>query len=96
MLTVTDAAAAAVSTLIESTEAPPEAGLRFQRGVDAEGNAGVGLAIVPQAEPGDETVAAGEHAVFLAPDVVQLLGDQVLDAELRDDTVAFVVRPNAE
>lgn len=96
MLTVTSTAAAAVATLLENPEIPEGASLRLQRGVDATGEAAIGLAIVSEPEPEDEPVAALEEAdVFLAPDVAGLLDDQVLDAQIEDDQVSFTLRPQS-
>jgi hypothetical protein len=93
MLTLTPTASAAVATLLHAPDTPEGASLRLQRGLDTEGEATIGLAIVTSPESDDEPVVAGEDDVFLAPDVVDLLDDQVLDAEIHDRGVAFMIRP---
>ena len=96
MLTVTPAAAAAVATLLENPALPEGASIRLQRGVDAEGESAIGIAIVSEPEPDDEPVPASEHRdMFLAPDVADLLDDQVLDAEIAEDEFSFMLRPQS-
>jgi Fe-S cluster assembly iron-binding protein IscA len=93
MLAVTDRAASAVSTLVDSADLPDNAGLRFQRGTDAEGNAAIGVSMVSEPEADDQAVPAGSSSVYLAPEVSGMLDDQVLDAETSADGVAFTIRP---
>jgi Fe-S cluster assembly iron-binding protein IscA len=96
MLTVTPAAAAAVATLLENPDLPEGASVRLQRGVDAGGGSAIGIAVVSGPEPDDEPVPAVEDRdVFLAPDVAELLDDQVLDAEVAEEQVSFVLRPQS-
>jgi Fe-S cluster assembly iron-binding protein IscA len=92
MLTVTDAAASAVDTLLESSEPADGAGLRFQRGVDASGNTAIGVTVVSEPEPCDRAVPAGSGSLYLPPEVGDLLDDQILDAETRAGGVAFTIR----
>jgi Fe-S cluster assembly iron-binding protein IscA len=95
MLTLTPAAAAAVITLLQNPDLPEGAGLRLQRGFDAGGEPAIGIGIVSEPEPGDEVALAPPEAeVFMARDVVELLEDQVLDAEIEDENVAFTIRPH--
>lgn len=95
MLAVTPAAAAAVASLLENPDLPEGAGLRLQRGLDATGQSAIGLAIVDEPDPDDEMVAAVESEVFIAPDIVELVDNQVLDAEIDDRDVAFTLRPQS-
>jgi Fe-S cluster assembly iron-binding protein IscA len=96
MLTVTPAAAAAVATLLENPDLPEGASVRLQRGVDVAGGSAVGIAIVSGPEPDDEAVPAVEDRdVFLAPDVAELLDDQVLDAQIEEEQVSFTLRPQS-
>jgi Fe-S cluster assembly iron-binding protein IscA len=96
MLTVTPAAAAAVSAILESTDLPEGAGLRVQLGTDADGERAIGIAVVPEPEPGDERVpAATEDDLFLAPELAGLLDHHVLDAEIDDQNVSFSIRPQS-
>lgn len=96
MLAVTPAAAAAVASLLENPEIPDGATLRLQRGVDAAGEAAIGIAIVSEPDPDDEAVPAlDDRDVFLAHDVAGLLDDQVLDAEIEEQQVSFTLRPQS-
>ena len=94
MLTVTPAAAAAVTALLEDPSIPDGAGLRLQSGIDAAGEKSIGIAIVAEPAADDEHVsAAPDDNVFLAHELVDLLDDQVLDAEIDGQNVAFTIRP---
>lgn len=96
MLTVTPAAAAAVTTILQSAEAPEGAGLRVQLGMDATGERAIGIAVVPEPEPGDERVPTpADDDVFLDPELVELLDHHVLDAEIEGQNVAFSIRPQS-
>lgn len=94
MLFVTPAAAEAVDALLVSSDAPAGAGLRLERAVDDSGEAAIGLQIVTEPGPDDETVPSAVAAnVFLSPDVAGLLTNHVLDAEIAEDNVAFTLQP---
>lgn len=96
MLTVTPAAAEAVTAILESPDVPEGAGLRVQLGTDADGERAIGIAVVPEPEPEDERVATPtEDDVFLEPELVELLDHHVLDAEVDGPNVAFSIRPQA-
>jgi hypothetical protein len=52
------------------------------------------VAIVAEPEPDDEVALAPPDAeVFLPADVAELLDDQILDAEIEHQNVAFTIRP---
>jgi Fe-S cluster assembly iron-binding protein IscA len=96
MLTVTPAAAEAVTTLLDNPELPEGASLRLQRGVDPSGQAAIGIAIVSEPEPDDQPVPAAEDRdVFLASDVAEMLDDQVLDAQVEEEQLSFTLRPQS-
>lgn len=96
MLTVTPAAAEAVTALLDNPDVPDGASLRLQRGADAAGGAAIGITIVSEPEPDDEVVPAAEDRdMFLAPDVAGLLDDQVLDARIEEQQVSFMLRPQS-
>ncbi|MGN6871995.1 MAG: hypothetical protein ACTHMY_26690 [Solirubrobacteraceae bacterium] len=96
MLTVTPAASAAVTAILENPDVPSGAGMRLQLGTDAAGERGIGITIVSERGPGDELASsAPDDNVFLAQDVVDLLDDQVLDAEIDGQNVAFTIRPQS-
>ncbi len=96
MLTVTPAAAAAVTAILERPEVPDGAGLRVQLGMDAAGERAIGIAVVPGPEPDDERLpAATEDDVFLDRELVDLLDHHVLDAEIDGQSVAFSIHPQS-
>jgi len=96
MLALTPAATAAVSALLENSELPDSAGLRLQPGLDADGHNAIGITIALEPTAGDDLVSAGDgNDLFLAPGVAELLDDQVLDAEIEEEDVAFIIRPQA-
>ena len=96
MLTVTPAAAAAVTAILQDPELPPEAGLRLQLATGSAGEPAIGITIVSAPGADDERVpAAPDDNVFVAHDVVDVLDDQVLDAEIDGQNVAFTIRPQS-
>jgi Fe-S cluster assembly iron-binding protein IscA len=96
MLTVTPAASAAVSAILDSPDVPDGAGLRLQEGQDASGRTSIGIAVVPEADTSDTHIPVdGAHELLVADGLVELLEDQTLDAELQDEQVAFRIVPAA-
>ena len=96
MLTLTPTASAAVHALLDNPELPDSSGLRLQSQVDASGRPGIGIEVVSAPVDGDQLISAGEgHDVFLAADVAPVLDDQVLDADLDEQRVAFSLRPQS-
>jgi Fe-S cluster assembly iron-binding protein IscA len=96
MLTVTPAAVTAVNALLESPQVPEDAALRLQEGTDASGGPAVGIAIVAESEAADAHVPIDpQHELLVAPEVADILDDKVLDAEIQDENVAFMIRPQS-
>ena len=82
MLTVTDAAAEAISALSSAEGKGESGGLRFA--VHAESEEGATLAVSVASEPtdGDEVVKSEQGAqVFLDPQAASYLNDKVLDVQ---------------
>ena len=97
MLTVTPAAAAAVTAILQDPELPPGAGLRLQLATGSAGEQAIGITIVSGPVEDDELAsAAPDDNVFVAHDVVHVLDDQVLDAEIDGQSVAFTIRPQSQ
>jgi Fe-S cluster assembly iron-binding protein IscA len=94
MLTVTEAAAEAI-TALTANHADGEGGLRLVV-QDADGeNAQLALSVAPQPADGDSVLGNGEGPrVFLEPKAAALLDDKVLDVQ-EDELggVAFAVLP---
>jgi Fe-S cluster assembly iron-binding protein IscA len=86
MLTISPNASDAISLALEGASVPDGAGLRLTPGPrSAEGTA-VHIAFVTEREPADQVIETGAAAdVFVAPAAVELLDDQVLDAEVEPD-----------
>ncbi|WP_328607330.1 iron-sulfur cluster biosynthesis protein [Amycolatopsis sp. NBC_00345] len=94
MLTVTEAAAEAI-TALTAQQGAEESGLRFAlQSMENEG-AQLALSVAPAPEDGDRVVGTDNGAkVFLEPQAAALLDDKVLDVQ-QDETgdVAFAVLP---
>lgn len=96
MLTVTPAAAAAVTAILQNPEIPPGAGLRLQLAPGGAGENAIGITIVSEPATDDELAsAAPDDNVFVAHEVADVLDDQVLDAEMDGQNVAFTIRPQS-
>ncbi|MEV8615559.1 iron-sulfur cluster biosynthesis protein [Amycolatopsis sp. NPDC051373] len=95
MLTVTEAAAEAISALT-AQQGAEESGLRFALQSVKEGEgAQLALSVAPSPQDGDRVVGTDAGAkVFLEPQAAALLDDKVLDVQ-QDETgdVAFAVLP---
>jgi iron-sulfur cluster assembly protein len=93
MLTITQAAAEVLDSLVEGTTEPDSAGVRISRTAGEDGQPALQLAAVDSPEPQDAVLDGGaEHApVFLEPGASVLLEDKVLDARVEGDSVALLV-----
>lgn len=91
MLTVTENAQAVVKGLTSEEGMPETAGLRLSLAPD---QTQLQVAVVPQAEPNDESVGTAEAPVYLAEDTVPVLADQTLDAaQTPEGGVGFTLQP---
>jgi hypothetical protein len=82
--------------VLDSPQVPEEAGLRLQQGIDSAGQTSIGIAIVEEPGASDEHVPVDDgRELLVAPEVVEILDDQVLDAEIQDENVAFTIRPQS-
>jgi iron-sulfur cluster assembly protein len=94
VLFVTPAAADAVTSVLEAPEVPEGAGLRLQEGTTPTGEAAVGIAVVTEPYPEDATIdTGGKGDLFLAPEVIAVLDDQILDVTTQGENVGFLIRP---
>jgi Fe-S cluster assembly iron-binding protein IscA len=95
MLTVTEAAARAINSLVTKNQMPPGAGLRIAPQSETTRAEGLGLSIAARPAEGDTVLDAPEGAkVFLASTVVFDLHEQQLDVEnlgAGEDQVRFFV-----
>ena len=94
MLTLTPTAAEVVRTLVDQSESPESGGLRIAagesttEGVELE----LELSLVGEPEATDATVEQEGATVYLDPGAAELLDDKLLDAQVADDHVTFVLR----
>jgi iron-sulfur cluster assembly protein len=91
VLTLTPTAAEVVRTLVDQSSSPESGGLRIAA---EDGDAGVELelSLVVEPEALDETVEQEGATVYLDPGAAQLLDDKLLDAQVAEDHVTFVLR----
>jgi Fe-S cluster assembly iron-binding protein IscA len=95
MLTISEGASEAIRRLVESADLPDSAGLRIAAGDTTEQGTPLELALVESPGADDEVVADSGAAVFLEPEIAPALEDVILDAQISDDEVAFVIREQA-
>ena len=97
MLTLTDRAVAAISTLTQQSDLPTDsAGLRIvAHGVaQDQGRGELALSLSQTPHNGDEVVESGPARVFLESEAAQALDDQQLDATVGSDGgVKFLIAP---
>ena len=90
MLTVTPAAAAAISSLLDSPEVPDGACVRLSQGLAPSGEAEIGLAVVTDTEESDAVVHTdGDVEVFVDADAAPVLEDKELDVEMEGERAFF-------
>jgi iron-sulfur cluster assembly protein len=92
VLTMTPKAAEVVRSLVEQSPAPDSGGLRIAAGEDTGAGVALELSLVVEPEALDETVEQGGATVYLDPDAAELLDDKLLDAQVAEDHVTFVLR----
>ena len=94
MLTLTPTASEAIRKLTEQVPTEDDsAGVRIAPGTPPGGEgAALELSLVEAPESSDKTIEEHGATVYLEPEAAELLDDKVLDAELRDEGVAFEVR----
>jgi iron-sulfur cluster assembly protein len=86
VLAISPNASAAISRALEGASVPDGTGLRMTPGSRGPDGTAVEITFVTAAEPADQVVETGAAAdVFVAPEAVRLLDDQVLDAEVGSD-----------
>jgi iron-sulfur cluster assembly protein len=93
VLTLTPTAAEVVRTLVEQSPAPESGGLRIAASTDDGGESvELELALVEEPEALDETVEQEGATVYLDPEAAELLDDKLLDAQVAEDHVTFMLR----
>lgn len=84
MLTVTDTAAQAISSLVTKHKMPEGSGLRISRQGDGTRSGGLGISIAAAPAEDDTVVETKGARVFLPPNMIKILHDQELDVEFED------------
>ncbi len=92
MLTLTPTAAEVVRTLVEQSPAPQSGGLRIAASTAAGDSVELELALVEEPEALDETIEQEGATVYLDPEAAELLDDKLLDAQVAEDHVTFMLR----
>lgn len=92
MLTLTPTAAEVVRSLVEQSPDPESGGLRIAAGDAEPDGVALELSLVGEPEALDETVEQEGATVYLDPGAAELLDDKLLDAQVADDHVTFVLR----
>ena len=92
MLTLTPTAAEVVRTLVEQSAAPDSGGLRIAASDSEIEGVELELSLVEEPDALDETVEQEGATVYLDPGAAELLDDKLLDAQVADDHVTFVLR----
>jgi Fe-S cluster assembly iron-binding protein IscA len=96
MLTLTTTAAEVVRTLVDQSSTPESGGLRIAATPDGLEGVSLELSLVGEPEAADETIEQSGATVYLDPDAAQLLDDKLLDAQVAEDHVTFVLREEDE
>jgi Fe-S cluster assembly iron-binding protein IscA len=92
VLTLTPTAADVVRNLVEQSEAPDSGGLRIAASEDTGDGVALELSLVVEPEALDETIEQAGATVYLDPNAAVLLDDKLLDAQVAEDHVTFVLR----
>ena len=93
MLTLTPNAEQAVRKLVaDSPISEEEGGLRIAPGQPTPEGVPLELSIVGSPEPDDKDAGAPDAHVYLEPTAAEALDDKVLDAEVEEGRVTFLVR----
>ena len=92
MLTLTPIASEAIRQLSLQTEDPEASGIRIAPGPETPDGTALELSLVEEPEPTDEKVDEDGATVYLEPHVAGFLDDKVLDAEVEEGRVTFLVR----
>jgi iron-sulfur cluster assembly protein len=92
VLSLTPTAAEVVRTLVEQSPAPDSGGLRIATGQETGEGIPLELSLVVEPEPADECIEQQGATVYLDPGAAELLDDKLLDAQVAEDHVTFMLR----
>jgi Fe-S cluster assembly iron-binding protein IscA len=92
VLTLTPTAAEVVRTLVDQSSSFDSGGLRIAASEDDVEGVALELSLVGEPEALDETIEQSGATVYLDPEAAELLDDKLLDAQVAEDHVTFVLR----
>jgi Fe-S cluster assembly iron-binding protein IscA len=92
VLTLTPTAAEVVRHLVEESPSPDSGGLRIAAGEVTGEGVPLELSLVVEPQDADETIEQEGATVYLDPNAAELLDDKLLDAQVAEDRVTFVLR----
>ena len=92
MLTLTPTAAEVVRTLVEQSPTPGSGGLRIAAGHETGEGIPLELSLVDEPDPTDERIEQQGATVYLDAGAAVLLDDKLLDAQVAEDHVTFMLR----
>jgi len=92
MLTLTDTASDAIRRLVDDSPEADLGGMRIAPGPSTPEGTALELSLVEAPEPEDETVEDAGATVYLEEHIAPFLDDKVLDAEVEEGRVTFVIR----
>ena len=92
MLTLTPIASEAIRQLSAQTDDTEASGIRIAPGPETPDGTALELSLVEEPEPEDEKIAEDGATVYLEPHVAGFLDDKVLDAQVEEGRVTFLVR----
>src|ERR687886_1932665 len=92
MLTLTPIASEAIRQLSAQSDDPDSTGIRIAPGPETPEGTALELSLVEEPEPEDEMIDEDGATVYLEPHVAGFLDDKVLDAQIDEGRVTFVVR----
>jgi Fe-S cluster assembly iron-binding protein IscA len=95
VLTLTPTAAEVVRRMVEQSHVQESGGLRIAAGEDTGAGVPLELSLVGEPEALDETVEQSGATVYLDAGAAELLDDKLLDAQVAEDHVTFVLREDA-
>jgi Fe-S cluster assembly iron-binding protein IscA len=90
VLAISPAASEAIRVLLSASDLPPSSGVRISS--HPQGEDIFELSLVPEAGEADAVLKEEGATVFLEEEVVPLLDDKTLDAQIHGDQVAFTFR----
>jgi Fe-S cluster assembly iron-binding protein IscA len=96
MLSLTPVASEAIRQLSSQTDDPEASGIRIAPGPETPQGTALELTLVEEPEPEDEKVDDDGATVYVEPHVAGFLDDKILDAQVDEGRVTFVLRDEDE